>query len=140
MFDQLLEGFRKASESSTLAQQEVFKQWMQQWPSTSLSAAGSSVEWVSSFQRRWVETATETLNRQRDIIDATCRTGLQLLEQSTRMTEAKSPDDYRRGFEELWRKVFDTLRTQSEAQLQELKKTSQSMLDAAQTPLKASSS
>jgi hypothetical protein len=139
MFDQLLEGLRKASESSTLAQQEVLKQWVQQWPSASLNAAGSSVEWMSSFQRRWVETATETMNRQREIIDATCRNGLQVLEQSTRMTEAKSPDEYRRGLEEVWKKVFDTLRTQSEAQVQELRKTSQTFLDAAQTPLKGNS-
>jgi hypothetical protein len=137
MFDQLLEGFRKASESSILAQQELLKQWLHQWPSASLNAAGSSVEWTSAFQRRWVETATEAMNRQREIIDQSCRNGLQVLEQSARMTEAKSPDEYRRGFEELWRKLFDGLRTQSEAQLQEMKKTSQSILDAAQTPLKA---
>lgn len=137
MIDQLLEGFRKASESSLLAQQELFKQWVQQWPSASLNAAGSSVEWSSALQRRWVEAATETLNRQHEIVDAACRGGLQVLEQSARMSEAKSPEEYRRGLEELWRKVFETLRTQSDAQMQEMKKTSQSILDAAQTPLKA---
>ncbi|MEY4579702.1 MAG: hypothetical protein RL701_4405 [Pseudomonadota bacterium] len=135
MFDQLFEGMRKASESSQRAQQEMLKQWAQQWPSASLNAAGSSVEWSSTLQRKWVEAVTETLNRQREALDASCRTGLSLLEQSAHVVEAKSPDDARHVLEGVWRKVFETLKTQSDVQLQELRKASQAWLETAQAPL-----
>ena len=135
MFDQLFEGLRKASESSQRAQQEMLKQWAQQLPSASLNAAGSSVEWTSTLQRKWVEAVTDTLNRQREVIDSTCRTGLQLLEQGAHVVEAKSPDDARHMLEGVWRKVFETMKTQSEAQFQELRKASQSWLETAQAPL-----
>ena len=42
MFDQVFENFRKASESSLQAQQDFFKNWLQQLPSTPFTAAGPS--------------------------------------------------------------------------------------------------
>jgi hypothetical protein len=140
MFEQLFEGFRKASESSILAQQEMLKQWVQQWPTASLGAAGSAIERNSSFQKRWVESAVETWARHRELLDSTARAGLQFIEQSARISDAKSPDDYRRMLEELYRKTFDLLKIQSEAQFAELRKASQSFLEMAQVaqgPVKA---
>lgn len=136
MFDQLFDGFRKASESSMLAQQEMLKQWVQQWPSASLSAAGRALERNSTFQKRWVESATGSLNRQRELLDTTCRAGIQFVEESARLSDAKSPDDYRRLIEELWRTLFQGMKEQSEAQFQELKKASEALLEVAQVPKK----
>ena len=137
MFDQLFDGLRKASESSVVAQQEMLKQWIQQWPSASLSAASTAIERNSSLHKRMVESAAESLNRQRELMNATCRASIQFVEQSARISDAKSPDDYRRLVEELWRKVFEGLKEQSEAQLQELRKASEAFLEVAQTPMKA---
>ena len=139
MFDQLFDGFRKASESSIVAQQEMMKQWIQQWPTASLSAAGAAVERNNEFQKRWVESAAESLNRQRELLSTTWKASIQFIEQTARISEAKSPDDFRRATEELWRKVFDSVKEQSEAQLQELRKTSEALLEAAQAPMKVSS-
>lgn len=138
MFDQLFDGFRKASESSIVAQQEMLKQWVQQWPSASLSAASTAIERNNSFQKRWVESAAESLNRQRELLNTTCRASIQFVEQSARISDAKSPDDYRRLVEDLWRKLFEGLKEQSEAQLQELRKASEAWLEVAQVPMKVS--
>lgn len=137
MFDQLFDGFRKASESSIVAQQEMIKQWVQQWPSASLSAAGSAIERNSEFHKRWVESATSTLTRQRELLDTACRTGVQFIEQAARISDARSPDDFRKLVEELWRKVFQNLKDQSEAQFVELKNASEALLSAVQVPGKA---
>jgi hypothetical protein len=134
MLDQLFDGFRKASESGIVAQKEMLKQWVSQWPSASLSAAGSALEKSSTFQKRWVESATSALNRQRELLDTTAKAGMQFVEQAARLAEARSPDDYRRLIEELWRKVFQGVKDQSEAQFNELKRTSEAWLSAMQTP------
>jgi hypothetical protein len=134
MFDQLFDGFRKASESSIVAQQEMIKQWVQQWPTASLSAAGSAIERNSEFHKRWVESATSTLTRQRELLDNACKSGVQLIEQAARLSDARSPDDFRKLMEELWRKMFQGMKDQSEAQFVELKNASEALLTAVQVP------
>ena len=138
MFDQLFDGFRKASESSIMAQQEMLKQWVQQWPSASLSAASTAIERNNSIQKLWVESAAEALNRQRELLNTTYRAGMNFVEQSARISDAKSPDDYRRMVEDLWRKMFESLKDQTEAQLQDLRKTSSAWIEVAQVPMKVS--
>jgi len=132
MFEQLYEGLRKASESAMIAQQELMKQWMQQLPSTAPSSAQGTVESSSVFQRRWLESATETLTKQRELLDSACEAGVQLVAQTAKLSGAKSAEDYRQLAEELWRKMFELVRNQSEAQLQQLMKASQAWLEAAQ--------
>jgi hypothetical protein len=137
MFDQLFDGFRKASESSIVAQQEMIKQWVQQWPTASLSAAGSAIERNSEFHKKWVESATGTLTRQRELLDTACKSGVQLIEQASRLSDARSPDDFRKLMEELWRKMFQGMKDQSEAQFVELRNASETLLTAVQVPDKA---
>jgi hypothetical protein len=132
MFEQLQEGLRKASESAMIAQQELMKQWMQQLPWASPRSAQGTVESSSAFQRRWLESATETLTKQRELLDSACEAGVQLVAQTAKLSGAKSAEDYRQLAEELWRKMFELVRNQSEAQLQQLMKASQAWLEAAQ--------
>lgn len=131
MFDQLFESFRKASESSLQAQQEMLRQWMQQWPAAPTNG-GPSNEWKVALQKRWMESMTETLNRHREVLDSTYRSGIQAIEQAFRVTDAKSPDDYRKLVEDLWRKVSDTFKEQSATQVREFQKATERWVDVAQ--------
>lgn len=132
MFDQLFESFRKASESSLQAQQEMFKQWMQQWPVSPAAGTGASPEWANNLQKRWLESTKETLTRHREVLDSTYRSGIQVIEQTFRVTDAKSPDEYRTLVEDLWRKLSETFKQQSEAQVREFQKAAERWLDVAQ--------
>jgi hypothetical protein len=122
VFDQMFDSFRKASESSLQMQQEMFKQWAPQWPSMPLNAAGASAEWARKFQKRWIEFMTDSLNKQRESLDSMYKSGIQVIEQAFHLTEAKTPDDYRHMVEELWRKMFEISKDQSETQLREFQK------------------
>ena len=128
MFDQLFETFRKASESWLQAQQELFKQWVQQWPTAPLTAAGVPKDW-SDIHHRWLESTTQTLSKHREMIDSTYKTGIDVIAQAFRVTEAKSPEDYRRLVEELWRKLSDTFKAQTEAQFRDLQAVTEKWLD-----------
>jgi len=129
MVDMLFESFRKASESTLEMQQDLFRQWTQQWMAMPSNAAGSSGDWGRTMQKRWAETAVQSLNRHREALDAAYRAGIQLVEETFRASDAKSPEDYRRMVEELWRKVFEIFKTQSETQFRDFQSWAEKSID-----------
>ncbi len=118
MFDQLIDGVRKASESSLQMQQEMFKNWTKLF-SGQAGATGAPAEWGGASQKRWAELCVEMLNRHREALDSTYKSGIQIIEEAFHVTEAKSPDDSRRMVEDLWRKLFDLQKSQSESQFRD---------------------
>ena len=116
MFDLLFESFRKASESSMQVPMDIIKNLTQQLP----SASGAGMEWSKSFQKRWGELALESLKKHRESLDSTYRTSIQLIEQTLRVSDVKSSADYQKIVEELWRKLLDVFKQQSESQVREL--------------------
>ena len=126
MLDQLFDTFRKASESSLHMQQDMFKYWTQQW--SGASNAGTTGEWSKNYQKQVVD----LLNKQREALDSAFKAGIQLIEQTFRASEAKSPEDYRRTMEDLWRSLIDTFKTQTETQVREFQKWSEKSFDMAQ--------
>lgn len=126
MFDQLFETFRKASESSLQVQQEIFKHWLQSTPFTSSSAG----DW-SQMSKRWQETTSELLSKHRSLVDSSYRSGIELIEQAFRVSEARSPEDYRHLVEDLWRKLTDTYKAQAEAQAREFQSATEKWADRA---------
>ena len=125
MFEQMMDGLRKASEASMSAQQETLKQWTQQWPTTPLTSSQDAAEGNRALQKRWVQSATETMTRQRELVDSACRAGIQIVEQAGQLVEAKSTEEFRHQLEELWRKTLEVMKAQSEAQLEHMMKLSQ---------------
>lgn len=126
--DQMFESFRRASVSSLQLQQEMFKQWTGQWP-WAVNTAGGSVDWIQQLHRRWAEFASESLDRHRESLDAMYKAAIQALAQSSHLYESKSPEEYRRGIEEMRSKMFETFKNQSDAQLQQFQKTAEKWLD-----------
>jgi hypothetical protein len=139
MLDEMFENFRKASESSLQMQQEMFKQWTQQWPTMPLNAAGVSAEWVRTFQKRWIEFVTDSLNEHRESLDSMYKTGIQVIEESFHLSEAKTPDEYRKMVEDLWRKLFTISRVQIESQLHDFQKAAEKWFEVLPAPKKAES-
>jgi hypothetical protein len=119
MFDILFEAFRKASESSVQMPMDIYKNWTKQMMSIQPNATGASIEWSKAFQKRWAEFAIEGLHKHRESLDTTFRSGIQLIEQTFRVSDAKSSEDYQRIGEELWRKLLEVVKDQSESQFRE---------------------
>jgi hypothetical protein len=119
MLDQLFELSRKAAESQLQMQQVMFKQWTQTLLSTSPMAVGISADWGGNMRKQWLNFAVDALNKQRETIESTYKLGIQLLEQSAKISEAKSADEAVRSVEEVWRKMFDGYKAQAEAQFRE---------------------
>ena len=131
MIDQVFDNFRKASESTVQLQQELLKQWTSQWTAAAPTLPGMPSDptaWTQqaqTFQKRWLDTLAEMMNKHRESLDAQYKAGIRAIEESFRVNEAKSPDDYRRMTEELWRKSFENLKSSTEAQIRDFQAASQ---------------
>ncbi len=124
MFEQVFDNFRKASETTLQAQQDLFHQWMSQWPMIPMesTAAGNKVavnEQARSFQKQWTDTATALMTKHCEALDAQYRAGIRTIEAALRTSEAKSPEEFRRLTEELWRKSFEVLKQTIENQIRD---------------------
>jgi hypothetical protein len=132
MDNQLFDSFRKASESSLQMQQEMLKHWTDGWAASAPPSPTPSSEASQKLQKRWLALGIELLNKHRASLDGTYAAGIQLIEQSFGAAEAKSPEEYRRLTEDLWRKLFDTYKSQSEAQFDAFKNWSTKSAEAVQ--------
>ncbi len=124
MFDQVFDNFRKATETTLQAQQDLFRQWMSHWPSFPMSPAapGSTAgvsDQVRAFQKQWTDNVTALLTKHCEALDAQYRAGIKTIEDALRTTEAKSPEEFRKLTEELWRKSFEVLRQTIENQIRD---------------------
>jgi hypothetical protein len=122
MLDQVLDNFRKASETTMQIQQEMLKKWMGQWPTTPDTDGTAWAEQAQTFQKRWLESVTEIMNKHREKLDDQYKAGITAIEDAFRVTEAKTPEDYRRMTEDLWKKSFETLKSSAESQIQDFQK------------------
>ena len=136
MLDQILDTFRKASESSLRMQQDVLKTLTQQWTSPFTSVPGATLggENVTAFQKRLVAASLEMLKKHREALDAAYASGIQLFEQASRVADVKSPEEFRKVSEELWRKLTETYRTESEARVRDVQKWMEESFQATQKP------
>jgi hypothetical protein len=126
--DQIFESFRRASMSSFQLQQEMWKQWTGQLPWTA-NAAGGSADLIQQLQKRWAEFAGESLDRHRESLDAMYKLAIEAIAQTSHLYESKSPEEYRRGVEEMRTKMFETFKNQSDAQVREFQKTAEKWFD-----------
>ncbi len=136
MFDQVLESLRNATNSTIQLQQEMFREWFQQWsqvagiptPGTMLTSAWA--DQVQNFRKKWSETITEMLNKHRETLDSQYRAGIQTIEDAVRVGEAKDPAQFRKLTEELWRSSYDCLKTAMEAQLRDFQAAAEKAFEA----------
>jgi hypothetical protein len=122
MLEQVLENFRKASESSIQMQQDMYKKWASQWPTPSAATGTAWTKQMQAFQKQWLEQVTELMTKQREKLEAQYKAGIAAIEEAFRVGEAKSPEEYRKMTEELWRKNFEALKTTTETQVRDFQK------------------
>jgi hypothetical protein len=119
MFDQFMDGIRRASESSFQMQQEMFRQWTRLFTSMPAMPTGVGGDWGRASQKRWVDLGVEMMHKHREALDTTYKAGIEIIQQSFTVGEARSAEDYRRMMEDLWRKLFELQKQQAESQFRD---------------------
>ncbi len=121
MFDQVFDSFRRATETTLQAQQDLFRQWMSQWPMFPMAPdgapGGAADDEIRNLKKQWTDSVTALLTKHCDTLDSQYRAGIKTIEEALRTTEAKSPEEFRQLTEELWRKSFEVLKQTIENQI-----------------------
>jgi hypothetical protein len=125
MFDQVFESLRKATEASIQVQQDLFKKWVSLWPGMPgvpgmPVAPAAGAEPYIKFQKKWAEFVAEVVKKQRETLEAHFSAGLRNIEEAFRLTDAKSPEEWRAKTVELWQKSFECIRQMYETQVRDL--------------------
>jgi len=140
MFDQVLDNFRKATESTIQLQQEMFRQWTRQManvpgvPKTPTVPFADPSAWVEQFhelQKFWAKSVGELLKKHKDTLDAQYESGVKTIEDAFRLGGSKDPAQYQRLTEELWRHSFDCLKTVVDDQMREFQSMNEAFSEAA---------
>ncbi|MFO0890603.1 MAG: hypothetical protein U0790_15845 [Isosphaeraceae bacterium] len=123
MFDQVFDSFRRATETTLQAQQDLFRQWMSQWPLFPMvpgeAAGGAAGEEIRGLKKQWTDSVTALMTKHCETLDAQYRAGIKTIEDALRTTEAKSPEEFRRLTEDLWSKSFEVLKQTIENQIRD---------------------
>ena len=124
MLDQVFDNFRKATETTLQAQQDLFRQWMSQWP---MSPDGADAPSGASAVTRAGPDVPEAMDRQRHRADDQALRGPGRAvpggHQDHRGCAADHGGQEPRGIpqltEELWRKSFEVLKQTIENQIRD---------------------
>jgi hypothetical protein len=132
MYDQVLDTFRKAAESTMQLQQEMFRNWTHQWTQMPMTTAPAGmnlgmgwVDQIRAFQKTWGAQVTEMLSKHREALDTQYKAGIKTIAEAFKVTDARDPEHFRRLTEELWKQSFETLKTLSESQTREFQTVSE---------------
>ncbi|MFO0907998.1 MAG: hypothetical protein U0794_06505 [Isosphaeraceae bacterium] len=148
MIDQVMEQFRRATESTLQIQQQLLQQWSQQWthlpfpgftgmPGMPGMPAGMTppafgtpmADQVQVFQKRMAAAVTDLLEKHRAALDAQYAAGIRTLEDAFRIGEAKDPAQLLRLTEEFWKHSFDCLKTLAEDQVKGFQAATQTWME-----------
>jgi hypothetical protein len=118
MFDPVFESMRKATETTIQMQQDLFKKWVSLYPGAGMPPFPWG-EQAQKFHKKWAEIVTESMARQREVLEAQYNAGMKNLEAAFAVASAKDPEELKAKTRELWQKSFDCLRQSFEAQAKE---------------------
>jgi len=135
MFDQILDTYRRAAESTLQFQQLMMRNWTtQQWPMMmgSMMPPGPGAAWleqVHSLNRKWGDNVTGMLNKHREALDVQYKAGIKTIEDAFKVGEARDPEQFRKLTEELWKHSFEALRSVTEEQMREFQNAMQKWVE-----------
>jgi hypothetical protein len=118
MFDEVFQNIRKAAEANLTMQQELLSQWSTLWPGVPAPQSA----WIKQMQRfgsKWGEAVAEVARKHRAVIDRQYSAALESLEAALCVSEATTPEEYRRRSEQLCRKSLECVREVAESQVEE---------------------
>ena len=93
--------------------------------------AAAWLEQLSTAQRKWAEVVADMLKRHQETLDEEYRAGIRAIDDAFRVGEARSPEQFQRLSEELWRRNCEVLKTAVASQMHEVQSVMQKWYEAA---------
>ncbi|MFO0945262.1 MAG: hypothetical protein U1D30_04835 [Planctomycetota bacterium] len=134
MYDQMIENFRKAGESSLQLQKDLFKQWSSSFFGNPFSA-GTWMDQKSKLQKEYADTITDLTKRQKAVFEARFDAGLSLLEGTLALAQASDPKEFKAQSESLLKKSLEKTKELAESELRQAQATVEKCMSLATRPV-----
>lgn len=130
MYDQMIENFRKAGESSLQLQKDLIKQWSSGFYGTPFSA-GTWMEQKSKVQKEYAEAISDLAKRQKALFEARLDAGVALLENALAVAQSPDVKEFKSQTESLWKKSIEKTKELAESELRQAQATMEKCLSLA---------
>jgi hypothetical protein len=100
-------------------QQELYSQWAGLWP----GMPTPQTAWLNSmqgFRKQMVETIASLARKHREVVDRQFQAAIESLDAALSMSDASTPEEFRRRSEQLCRKSLDCMKEITETQIREV--------------------
>lgn len=119
VLEEVFQNVRKAAETNLKLQQEVIAQFTNLWPAMP-SPQSAMMNRMQQFRSKWVETVSGLARKHREVMDRQYNAAMESLDAALAVTDAGTPEEFRRRSEQFCRKTLDCVREVAETQVQEL--------------------
>jgi hypothetical protein len=118
VFEEFFQNIRKASESTLKMQQDLLSQWTSIWPGLPTPQTAWIIQ-MQGLRKKWIDTVSDLARKHRDVVDRQYQAAIESLDAALNITDASTPEEFRRRSEQLCRKTLDCMKELSETQLRE---------------------
>jgi hypothetical protein len=119
VFEEVFQNIRKAAEANLRMQQELYSQWTSLWP----GMPAPQTAWLNNmqgFRKQIVETIASLARKHREVVDRQFQSAIESLDAALSMSDASTPEEFRRRSEQLCRKSLDCMKEMTETQIREV--------------------
>ncbi|TWU29775.1 hypothetical protein [Bythopirellula polymerisocia] len=118
VFEEVFQNIRKAAEANLKMQQEVYSQWASMWPGAPTPQT-AVLNQMQGFRKQWVDTISTLARKHRDVVERQYQAAIESLDAALSITDASTPEEFRRRSEQLCRKTLDCMKEMTESQIRE---------------------
>lgn len=116
VFEEFFQNIRKAAEANLKLQQEAYSQWTSLWPGMP-TQQNAWINQIQGFRKQLTQTVSDLARKQRDVVERQYQAALESLDAALNISDASTPEEFRRRSEQLVRKTLECVREVSESQI-----------------------
>ncbi len=118
VFEEVFQNIRKAAEANLKMQQEIYSQWASMWPGMPTPQT-AWLNQMQGFRKQWVDTISSLARKHRDVVERQYQAAIESLDAALSISDASTPEEFRRRSEQLCRKTLDCMKEMTESQIRE---------------------
>lgn len=118
VFEEVFQNIRKAAEANLKMQQEIYSQWTSMWPGLPTPQT-AWLNQMQGFRKQWVDTISSLARKHRDVVERQYQAAIESLDAALSISDASTPEEFRRRSEQLCRKTLDCMKEMTESQIRE---------------------
>jgi hypothetical protein len=116
VFEEFFQNIRKAAEANLKLQQEAYSQWTSLWPGIP-TPQNAWINQLQGFRKQWTQTISDLARKHREVVERQYQAALESLDAALNISDASTPEEFRRRSEQLCRKTLDCMREMTESQI-----------------------